>query len=140
MNVASVSIEENSAKKPVNYVLPPNIQREQALGQQTNQFVQQNEQALSMTVCNLKDCRTKALFKNINMDFRRYKKMKMFIHANRVDGDLPVKDNEIVAIVRLGSDFKDNYYQYEVPLKITPDGLYDRNESDRSIVWRTVTV
>ncbi|MFN8287275.1 MAG: cell surface protein SprA [Chitinophagales bacterium] len=136
LNVASVSIEENSAKKPVNYVLPPNIQREQALGQQTNQFVQQNEQALSMTVCNLKDCRTKALFKNINMDFRRYKKMKMFIHANRVDGDLPVKDNEIVAIVRLGSDFKDNYYQYEVPLKITPDGLYDNNnENDRSIVW-----
>lgn len=136
LNVASVSIEENSAKKPVNYVLPPYIQREQALGQQTNQFVQQNEQALSITVCNLKDCRTKALFKNINMDFRRYKKMKMFIHANRVDGALPVHDDEVVAIIRLGSDFKDNYYQYEVPLKITPDGLYSNNsEDERALVW-----
>lgn len=136
LNVASVSIEENSAKKPVNYVLPPNILREQALGQQTNQFVQQNEQALSMTICNLKDCKTKALFKNMNLDLRRYKMLKMFIHANRVDGALPVKDDEIIAIIRIGSDFKDNYYQYEIPLKITPDGTYDNNvTSEQEEVW-----
>lgn len=136
LNVASVSIEENSAKKPVNYVLPPNIQREQALGQQTNQFVQQNEQALSMTICNLKDCKTKALFKNLTLDLRRYKLLKMFIHANRVDGELPVKDNEVVAVIRIGSDFKDNYYQYEIPLKVTPDGTYDNNVlSEQEEVW-----
>lgn len=136
LNVASVSIEENSAKKPVNYVLPTNILREQALGQQTNQFVQQNEQALSMTICNLKDCKTKALFKNLTLDLRRYKTLKMFLHANRVEGALPVKDDEVVAIIRIGSDFKDNYYQYEIPLKITADGTYDNNvTSDKEIVW-----
>src|SRR5690606_24329876 len=40
------------------------------------------------------------------------------------------------AFIRIGSDFKDNYYQYEVPLKITGDGRYDNNNtSDREIVW-----
>lgn len=136
LNVASVSIEENSSKKPVNYVLPPNILREQALGQQTNQFVQQNEQALSMTVCNLKDCRSKTVFKNMNLDLRRYKTLKMFIHANSVDGEIPVDDNEVVAFIRVGSDFKDNYYQYEIPLKITAPGDYDNNnENDQRLVW-----
>lgn len=135
-NVASVSIEENSAKKPVNYVLPPNIQRETLLGQQTNQFVQQNEQALSIKVCNLKDCNTRAVFKNTTLDLRRYKRLRMDVHANRFDGELPVKDGEVVAFIRLGSDFKDNYYQYEVPLKITNDGQYDNNSTaDRQIVW-----
>ncbi len=136
LNVASASIEENSAKKPVNYVLPPNIEREQAVGQQTNQFVQQNEQALSMTICNLKDCQTKAVFKNIPLDLRRYKDLKMFIHANRVEGSIPVHDNEVDAFIRIGSDFKENYYQYEVPLKVTPDGSYSNDiTSDREEVW-----
>ncbi|MCS6935344.1 MAG: cell surface protein SprA [Chitinophagales bacterium] len=136
LNVASVGIEENSAKKPVNYVLPPNIQRELLLGQQTNQFVQQNEQALSVRVCNLKDCQTRAVFKNTTLDLRRYKRLRMNVHASRFDGELPVKDNEVIAFVRLGTDFKDNYYQYEIPLKITPDGKYDNNsKEDRSIVW-----
>ena len=136
LNVASVSIEENSGKKPVNYVLPPNIQREQALGQQTNQFVQQNEQALSLTVCNLKDCKSKALFKNLNLDLRRYKRLRMDLHANRIEGELPVKDGEVVAFFRVGSDFKDNYYQYEVPLKVTDDGTYNNDsETDRALVW-----
>lgn len=136
LNVASVSIEENSGKKPVNYVLPPNIQREVALGQQTNQTVQQNEQALSLTVCNLKDCKSKALFKNLNLDLRRYKRLRMDLHANRIEGELPVKDGEVIAFVRVGSDFKDNYYQYEVPLKITDDGTYNNdNTNDRALVW-----
>ncbi len=136
LNVASVGIEEHSAKKPVNYVLPPNIERTQALGAQTNQFVAQNEQALSMQVCNLKDCDIKAVFKNLTLDLRRYKRLQMFVHANRVDGQLPVRDKEVTAFIRIGSDFKDNYYQYEVPLKITPDGSYSNsNTSEREQVW-----
>lgn len=135
-NVASVGIEEHSAKKPVNYVLPPNIQRTQALGAQTNQFVAQNEQALAIKACDLKDCGRKAVFKNVSLDVRRYRQLKMYIHANRIDGELPVHDNEVTAFIRIGSDFKDNYYEYEIPVAMTPDGLYDNNStSDRDIVW-----
>lgn len=135
-NVASVGVEENSGKKPVNYVLPPGIDRTQALGAQTNQFVAQNEQALAINACDLKDCGRKAVFKNITLDVRRYKQLKMFIHANQVVGALPVHDNEVTAFIRIGSDFVDNYYEYEVPLKVTASGLYDNNNSDdRLVVW-----
>ncbi len=135
-NVASVGIEEHSGKKPVNYVLPPGILRTQALGAQTNQFVAQNEQALAIKACDLKDCGRKAVFKNLTLDVRRYKQLKMFIHANRIEGELPVHDDEVTAFIRIGSDFVDNYYEYEVPLKVTADGLYDNNsEDDQKIVW-----
>ena len=43
MSVSAVSIEENSDKVPVNYVLPPGISREQDPTQP--QLVQSNEQA-----------------------------------------------------------------------------------------------
>ncbi|MES2620608.1 MAG: cell surface protein SprA, partial [Bacteroidota bacterium] len=135
-NVASVGIEEHSAKTPVNYVLPPAIVRTQALGAQTTQLIQQNEQALSIQACDLKDCNVKAVFKNLNLDLRRYKQLKMFIHANSIDGELPTKDGEVTAFIRIGSDFVDNYYQYEVPLKITPANRYDNNlPTDRELVW-----
>ncbi len=136
LNVASVGIEEHSAKTPVNYVLPPDIERTQALGSQTNQFVQQNEQSLALKVCDLKDCSRRAVFKNITLDVRRYKRLKMYIHANNIDGQIGVKDSDVTAFIRVGSDFKDNYYEYEVPLKITAAGKYDNNSTtDRQIVW-----
>jgi cell surface protein SprA len=139
-NVSSVGIEEHSGKLPVNYVLPPNIERTQALGAQTNQFVAQNEQSLAIKACDLKDCGRKAVFKNLTLDVRRYKRLKMFIHANSIPDEIPVHDKEVTAFIRIGSDFKDNYYEYEVPLRITPSrvagNLYDPNSStDREIVW-----
>lgn len=136
-NVASVGVEANSSKTPVNYILPPDIERQQTLGAQANMLIAQDEQSLAISACDLKDCQTKAVFKNMMLDLRRYKTLKMFIHANRVDGERPVRDKEVTAFVRIGSDFKDNYYQYEIPLTITPDGnRYNANSySDRKAVW-----
>lgn len=136
-NVTRVSIEENSSKQPVNYILPPNIQRTQALGSQTNQFVAQNEQALALNVCGLQDGKSKAVFKNLGLDVRRYKRMKMYIHANTVEGEAPVRDKEVTAFVRLGVDFTENYYQYEIPLHMTqPNSNYSGDvTADRDSVW-----
>ncbi len=136
-NVSRASIEENSSKTPVNYILPPGIERTQAIGSQTNTFVQQNEQALSAKVCGLTDGKSRAVFKNLTLDIRRYKRVKMFVHANRVEGETAVKDGEVTAFVRLGSDFKDNYYQYEIPLHMTPDrsDYKSENAADRDSVW-----
>ncbi len=136
--VSAVGVEENSGKQPVNYVMPPNLLREQGIGAQTNQFIPLNESALSTTVRGLRDGDLRAVFKNMTLDLRRYKRLKLFIHANSVpDAETgPVRDNEVTAFIRVGSDFKDNYYQYEIPLKITPDGLYNPDsEPDREIVW-----
>ncbi|MBL0309547.1 MAG: cell surface protein SprA [Bacteroidetes bacterium] len=135
-NVASVGVETNSSKTPVNYILPPDIERQQTLGAQANLLIAQDEQSIALSACDLKDCQTKAVFKNLMLDLRRYKTLKMFVHANRVEGELPVHDKEVTAFVRVGSDFKDNYYQYEIPLTITADGSYNSgNTSDRTIVW-----
>lgn len=133
-NVSSVSFEENSSKQPVNYVIPPGIERQQLVGTVTN-FLQ-NEQALQLKVCDLQDGDSRAAFKNLNLDIRYYEKLEIFTHAESVIGQQPVQDNQLTAFVRLGSDFNNNYYEYEIPLKITPPGTYNKDdESDRLAVW-----
>ncbi len=135
--IGAVNVEENSNKQPVNYVLPPGIQRElNPTYGGANNLQQLNEQALVLDVCNLKDGDARAGYKTLELDIRRYKKLKMFIHAESKNGEIPIQDNEVSVFVRLGTDFNDNYYEYEIPLKVTPPGYYDPNsESDQKIVW-----
>ena len=118
--VGVVNIEENEDKQPIPYVLPPGIKRERLQGSTTIQ--QQNEQSLSVKVKDLGPDETRAVFKNTTFDIRMYKWLKMFIHAESVGVSDGVKDDELIAIVRLGSDNDNNYYQIEIPLKITPFG------------------
>jgi len=134
--VEAVNIEENSDKQPVNYVIPPDIEREINVG--TTNLQQLNEQSLSMRVCNLKDGDARAAYRNVDMDLRNYGKIKMFVHGESADDANPVADDDLRVFVRLGTDFTDNYYEYEIPLKITPPGQYS-NESDaaRREVWPT---
>ena len=59
----------------------------------------------------------------------------MFIHAEPNNGDI-LNDNEINAFLRFGSDYENNYYEIELPLKITRPSLIDQNTSNLSrIVW-----
>ncbi|MGB1247660.1 MAG: cell surface protein SprA, partial [Chitinophagales bacterium] len=135
-NVAQVNIEENAGKEPVNYILPPDISREQGVANNANQVVQQNESALSTSVCGLKDGDSRAVFKVIGRDFRNYKKLIMNVHANRFPDEAALQDGELTAFIRMGLDFQDNYYQYEVPLTFTQDGNYSSDsDEDRLLVW-----
>ena len=127
-NVGAVNIEENSDREPVNYVIPPGIIRE-VDPSQTNQR-QLNEQSLLLDVCNLKDGDARAAYRNVQFDVRTYKKMKLFVHAEEVNKSMPLKDNDVTVFVRLGTDFVDNYYEYEMPLKLT-----DWGETVDSRVW-----
>lgn len=115
--VGVVNIEENSDRQPIPYVLPPGIRREQLQGTTTIQ--QQNEQSLSVKITDLAPGDTRAVFKNTTFDMRMYKNLQMFLHAESVLGSVPVRNDELVAILRLGSDNDNNFYQIEVPLKIT---------------------
>lgn len=135
MVVSAVSIEEHSDKKPVNYVLPPGISREQDPTQP--QLVQANEQAMQMTVTNLGNEESKCVYKNTTVDLRQYKRMQMFVHANAFEQNTTnLQDNQLAVFVRLGSDYKNNYYEYEIPLKLTAPGHYDRYSLDASrMVW-----
>ncbi len=116
--VSTVNIEENGKRQPIRYVEPPGISRVRDPASQN--FVQQNEQSLSLRVCNLKGGDSRAAYKTTNFDIRNYKNFKMFVHAEGTD----LKDGDISAFVRIGTDLVGNYYEYEIPLKITPDGTY----------------
>lgn len=138
LDVAAVNIEENGKKTPVNYVLPPGVSRMIDPGQP--QMVQQNEQALSMKITNLSSLDARAIYKNTNLDFRQYKRLQLFTHAEALattaSGVTPLADEDLSVFIRLGSDYKNNYYEYEIPLMLTAHGTYnDKNPSHRELVW-----
>ena len=125
LSVSAVNIEENNDKTPVNYVLPPGIRRAQDPSQA--QLVESNEQALDMMVSNMGTGESKAVYKNYTVDLRQYKRLQMFVHANALEQNTTdLKDHDLAVFVRLGSDYKSNYYEYEIPLKLTEPGHYDR--------------
>jgi len=128
-NSTAVNIEENSSRTPIPYVLPPGVLRQNTIST-NNTTLQLNEQSLSVQVCNLKDGETRALYKNTNIDLRQYKKMQMFIHAEAMQNDGALEDGQIRAVIRVGSDFVANYYEYQIPLKKTKWGA--NNERD---IW-----
>ena len=136
LEASAVNLEENAEKTPVNYVLPPGISREQDPSQP--QLVESNEQALSLVVRNLTSGEAKAVYKNTTLDLRQYKRIQMFTHANALEQNTTnLKDRELAVFIRLGSDYKNNYYEYEIPLTLTaPRSSYNRNvPADRKLVW-----
>ena len=133
LDVSAVNFEENNEKQPVNYVIPPGISRVIDPGQE--QILQENEQALAMTVKNLASGDARAVYKNTNLDLRRYKHLQMFAHANHLPEDNSLTDGQVSIFIRLGSDYKNNFYEYEIPLQVTPEGNYANNESGAMAVW-----
>ena len=115
--VGVVNIQENESRNPIPYVLPPGIEREILRGSATLQ--QQNEQALTLKVSDLEPEEIRAIYKNVRVDLRMYKHLKLFIHAEGVQTKPQVQDDEMKAIVRIGSDLDDNYYQLEKLIKVS---------------------
>ncbi len=124
LSVSSVSVEENPG-----YVVPPGVVREQL--NNNNQILQQDERSLALTVADLDANDSRAVFRNFNIDMRQYENIEMFLHAEELPG-APLDDGELTAIVRLGNDFTDNYYQIELPLENT--SLTD-NLNNPDVVW-----
>lgn len=135
MSVSAVNIEENNDKSPVNYILPPGITREQDPTQP--QLAEENEQALSFTVSNFSTGEAKAVYKNTTLDLRQYKRLQMFVHANAFEQNTTnLADNQLAVFIRLGSDYRNNYYEYEIPLSLTPPGQYGRYSVEEArTVW-----
>ncbi|MCI7142273.1 MAG: cell surface protein SprA [Paraprevotella sp.] len=135
LEVSTVNIEENNDKTPVNYVLPPGISR--VTDPTQTQLVESNEQAMAMVARNLSPGDARAVYKNCSYDMRQYKHLQMYVHANALNENITeTADGETSLFLRLGSDYKSNFYEYEVPLKLTPEGLYDTySPSGRAAVW-----
>ena len=136
LEMSAVNIEENNDKQPVNYVLPPGISRVTDPSQP--QLVESNEQSLDMVVKELQRGESKAVYRNTNLDLRQYKHMQMFVHANHLVPDVTnLQDHQLAVFIRMGSDYKNNYYEYQIPLELTPDRSdYSKySTADRKAVW-----
>ncbi len=128
--VSVVNLEENGAYEADNatspYRIPPGVRRDR---DNTSSISRQlNEQAVQMCADNLEDGDSRAIFKNVGVDLFNYGRIKMFFHANSADS----QDDELHAFLRLGTDFTQNYYEIEIPLKITDPHTQDPSARD---VW-----
>ncbi len=137
LDVSVVNIEENADREPVNYVLPPGVTRIVDPGQ--SQITQLNEQAMSLKVTDLKAGDGRGVYRDTQQDLRNYKRLQMWVHAESLIDDVTnLKSGELSMFIRLGTDVKSNYYEYEIPLTLTPHGNYNNwLTSDREKVWPT---
>ncbi len=138
-DVVAVNVQENSNRSPIPYVAPPGVEREQLYN--NNTIINQNEQSLSLRVYDpasgnyvdgLQPNDSRAVFKNVNVDMRQFKKMRMFLHAEALPTPetTPLQDDEMVAFIRFGNDFTQNFYQIEMPLKVS-----SQNARSAEDVW-----
>ena len=133
-NISTVSVEENGLAvangtgTKIPYVSPPGILRDKEYGSSSTSRLQ-NEQSLRLAVVNLRDGFAKAAYKNITINMLRYKRLRMFLHGDSEDDN--VKDGEVQAFIRIGTDYTQNYYQYARPLNLTKPGETGQNQ-----VWR----
>lgn len=134
LDMSVVNIEENAEREPVNYVLPPGVTRISDPGQ--SQITQLNEQSMSMKLTGLQAGDARGVYRNTQLDLRNYKRLQMWVHAEAlIDNATNLKNGELSVFIRLGSDVKNNFYEYEVPLRLTPPGQYDDGQSGRFEVW-----
>ena len=138
LDVLAVNIEENNERCPVNYIVPPGVQREQLYN--NNTVINQNEQSLSLRVSGtgLEPNDSRAVFKNVSVDMRQFNKLKMFLHAESLPDEIAIRDDQMIGFIRFGNDFTQNFYQVEIPLKVTiPSATSSSNCSPLSAeaVW-----
>ncbi len=116
--VSVVNIEENStgSNRSSPYAIPPGINRDR--DNTSPIFRRINEQSLQLCVDDLNDRDARAVYKNVDFDLINYGRLQMFLHAEGPN----LRDDEVTGFLRLGTDFVENYYEIEVPLKVSPFG------------------
>ncbi|MCG8411984.1 MAG: cell surface protein SprA [Bacteroidales bacterium] len=111
LDISSINIEEND-----NYALPPGVNR--VIDPTNPQVRELNEQSMLLRVNNLDDGDARAAYKTINLDLRQYRKLRMYVHANQLENKI-LRDGDLRIFIRLGTDYKNNYYEYEMPIKVS---------------------
>ncbi|MFO7614747.1 MAG: cell surface protein SprA [Bacteroidales bacterium] len=129
-DIFSVNIEENGRRQPVPYVIPPGIEREQNIG--TTTLVRLNEQSMVLKVCDLLDGDSRAAYKTTDFDFRQYNFLEMFVHAEKSNEEDVMNYGDLTVFIRIGADFTENFYEYEVPLTFTP---WFTPATDAEAIW-----
>ncbi len=137
MDIDAVNYEENGGREPFNYVLPLGIVQEEAVGGYYS--VKQNEQSLALKIKDVCDGDGKGVFKLIETDMRLYDSLQMFVHAENIDEMDQTPKGALRVFIRLGSDIQNNYYEYEIPLRMSDvariSGLLPSSAEYREEVW-----
>ncbi|MBP6431585.1 MAG: cell surface protein SprA, partial [Ferruginibacter sp.] len=98
-NVGAVNIEENDKKTPLPYRTPREIQRQQT---QSNNGVNLllNEQSMNLQLCNLQKGDARGVFQTFgNRDLRQYRKLAMYIHAEKKTALVNLKNKDLTAVI-----------------------------------------
>ena len=119
--VGAVNIEENELRAPLPYRSPLAVQRQQYQSSNgVNLF--QNEQSMTLKFCGLGKNDARAVFQTFTkLDIRQYGNLNMYMHLeNNVKTPNNIKNKDLNAVIRIGTDFISNYYEITAPLYITP--------------------
>jgi cell surface protein SprA len=140
-DVVALNVQENGSREPIHYVSPPGVIREQVYS--NNAVINQNEQSLSLRVYSTPSGTTggglepddaRAVFKNVNVDMRQFKKLRMFLHAEALPADdgtgRELGPDQMKAFLRFGNDFTDNFYEVQMKLKVSGP-----NSSTAEEIW-----
>ncbi len=119
-NQGAVNIEENDKRTPLPYRTPTEIERVQTLSNNGVNLLQ-NEQSLSLQFCDLAKNDARAVQQTFaNRDLRQFRKMQMYIHAEKKQTGPALADKDLTAVFRMGTDFVNNFYEIRIPLNLTP--------------------
>ncbi|MBT1686745.1 cell surface protein SprA [Fulvivirgaceae bacterium PWU37] len=123
--VSVVNLEENGKgndnKSP--YVIPPGVVRDRDNTSSVSRLL--NEQSVQLCADAVKDGDARAIYKNVSFDLFNYGRVKMYFHAH---GD--ANDNDLHGFLRLGKDLDSNYYEIDLPLKMT-----NIQNTDEASIW-----
>jgi len=132
-SIDDVGIEENSGKLPFNYVTPKGVVRTQAFSTFANLL--QDERSMVMKFKKLPDDCEVSMTKLANVNLALYKRLQLFVHAERALDGPEIEDKNLAIVVRIGKDFDNsnntnvktkganNYYEYELPLTISKPNI-----------------
>ncbi len=115
-SVSVVNVEENGKENDTKPAYIPPLKRDRDITSVQQRRL--NEQSVQLCVTELPDGDARSIYKNVTMDFFNYGRIKMFFSAHSPKNN--IQDNELVGFLRLGTDFDQNYYEIEVPLRVTP--------------------
>jgi cell surface protein SprA len=128
-DVAAVNIEENGNRTPINYVLPPGINQETDVASANLRSL--NEQSLQLhhlrTCATVMHARRSATWSSTSAATRSCACTCM---PKARDPAHPMAYGDVSVFIRLGNDFDQNYYEYEIPA--VPTAWYD---NDPFRVW-----
>lgn len=135
LHISTVSIEENASQSPVNYVMPPYRERQRTSS--TTQSIEENEQAISLSINDLKPNDEVGIYRTMFADLRNYSHLELLSHIHAIgENSSTLHAGDISLFIRIGSDLNHHFYQYELPLEPTPHGFFNNYSSaDRLTVW-----